>query len=307
MPRDAFEVAPEILDVKRVTKAGMSKALLEQLAKHNLAYDDILVDARKRLVELGPSDALLSLSSLVEQSPGDAVLARDVGYSAMALGLKGQAFHLFRRVADARPFEPQTYRAMAQAAAAMGKNDLAMVYYEIGLLGQWDPRFGDMKDILRMDYLRFLRGVMKGELATTAPAYAKARFNALSSEVGIKTADLVVMITWNTDNTDVDLHVTEPSGEECFYQHRNTSTGGTLTKDVTRGYGPEMYIAKKAARGQYKIRAHYFASDGNRASARTKVLATVYENWGTPEEKVTEKVVTLESGKEMHDIALVTR
>ena len=307
MPNDAFLVAPEILEIKRATREGTPPALLEQLSQQKVAYDDILEDARKRLVELGAGDALLSLSSLVEQSPGDAVLARDVGYSAMALGMKGQAFHLFRRVADARPFEPQTYRAMAQAAVAMGKNDLAIAYYEIGLLGQWDARFGDLKDILRMDYLRFLRSVVKGELATSAPAYARQRFEALSSEVGIKSADLVVMITWNTDNTDVDLHVTEPGGEECFYGHRETRTGGTLTKDVTRGYGPEMYIAKKAVKGEYKVRAHYFASDRNRASARTKVYATVYENWGTPEEKVTEKVVTLESGKEMHDIAVVAR
>ncbi len=51
------------------------------------------------------------------------------------------------------------------------------------------------------------------------------------------------MITWNTDTTDVDLHVIEPSGEECFYRHRNTRrSGGRLTQDVTQGYGPEMYV-----------------------------------------------------------------
>jgi len=32
---------------------------------------------------------------------------------------------------------------MAQALAAMGKVDLALAYYEIPLMGQWDPRFGE--------------------------------------------------------------------------------------------------------------------------------------------------------------------
>jgi uncharacterized protein YfaP (DUF2135 family) len=117
----------------------------------------------------------------------------------------------------------------------------------------------------------------------------------------------VVTITWNTDNTDVDLHVIEPSGEECFYRHRDTRSGGSLTQDVTQGYGPEMYVLRDAPRGNYDIRAHYYASDRNRASARTKVHATVFEDWGTKSEKVTEKVVTLEIGKESHAIATLER
>jgi uncharacterized protein YfaP (DUF2135 family) len=117
----------------------------------------------------------------------------------------------------------------------------------------------------------------------------------------------MVVISWNTDNTDVDLHVIEPSGEECFYQHTQTQSGGRLTRDVTQGYGPEMFILPQAPKGEYTVRAKYFASDRNRASARTKVHALVFENWGRPNEKVSEKVVTLELGKEMHTIATFSR
>ncbi len=123
----------------------------------------------------------------------------------------------------------------------------------------------------------------------------------------MKRADVVVTITWNTDNTDVDLHVTEPSGEECYYGYRSTKTGGELTRDVTQGYGPEMYVNAKAPHGKYKVRAHYFASDRNRASARTKVYVRTFEDWGTAKERVREQVVTLEVGKEWHDIATLER
>jgi uncharacterized protein YfaP (DUF2135 family) len=120
-------------------------------------------------------------------------------------------------------------------------------------------------------------------------------------------ADLVVMITWNTDDSDVDLHVVEPSGEECYYGHRATRAGGRLTRDVTQGFGPEMYVLPRRSPGTFQIRAKYFASERNRATARTKVYATVIEGWGTKNERVTEKVVTLVEDKEMHDIATVVR
>jgi len=69
-----------------------------------------------------------------------------------------------------------------------------------------------------------------------------------------------------------------------------------------------MYVLPRAPRGRFAIRAHYFARDRNRASARTKVYATITEAWGTPEERVVEKVIALGDGREWHDLAtLVTR
>src|SRR5262249_49362768 len=47
------------------------------------------------------------------------------------------------------------------------------------------------------------------------------------------------------------------------------------------------------------------AQGANRASTRTKVYATIYEGFGTPQAKVTRKTVTLTAGKEMHQIATV--
>ena len=119
-------------------------------------------------------------------------------------------------------------------------------------------------------------------------------------------ADLLVMIAWSTDGTDVDLHVTEPTGEECYYKYPETKTGGRLTQDVTTGFGPEMYLLKKAHAGKYVIRAQYYASDANRTETRMKVYATIYEGWGTKDERVTRKVVTLLEGEEMQEIATIT-
>ena len=168
-------------------------------------YDALTSEAAARRKRGHAGDALRLLSSLVEENPGDAVLARDVAFSAMEWGLGGQAVHLLRRVAAARPYEPETYRALAGALADLGRSDLAMAYYEVGLAGSWDGRFGEFKRILAMDYQQFLRKAGRAEAALGLAPLVKARLGAVRQVVGVQRADVVVMITWNTDATDVDL------------------------------------------------------------------------------------------------------
>jgi hypothetical protein len=219
----------------------------------------------------------------------------------MEHGLDGQAAYLLRRVATQRPDEPQTYHALARALDAAGAHPLALAYYEVGIRGGWDSRFGEFRAILAQDYLRFLRERTDG-LPGELREYAKTRQGEIAQLVGISKADVVVTIMWNTDRTDVDLHVIEPSGEECYYSHPNTKSGGRLTQDVTQGYGPEMYVLEKAPKGKYAVKAKYFSSDRSRLTTRTKVYATVTRGWGTKQERVERKVVSLADGEEMHEI-----
>ena len=115
----------------------------------------------------------------------------------------------------------------------------------------------------------------------------------------------MALVLWNTDGTDVDLHVTEPGGEDCYYAHQRTASGGQLSQDVTTGYGPEIYILPQAPLGTYHVRAYYFATDANRASTRTKVLAFIYQGWGTQSEKLTRKALTLTGSSESQDLAKI--
>jgi tetratricopeptide (TPR) repeat protein len=306
MPAEYFQVTARPLDIKHRRWQGVPAKVKKQLSSQKLEYDTITREAQRRNKKYGPADALRVLSSLVENSPGDSVVARDVAYSASAYGLHGHAYHLYRRVAAVRPYEPQTYRAMAQVLELLGKTDLALVYYEVGLRGNWDPRFGEFRRIHGIDYLRFLKKVNSGKLHSSVPDYARLRYDTLQQKLDLKQTDLLIAITWNTDRTDVDLHVVEPSGEECYYKNRKTRSGGSLTQDVTQGYGPEMYILQNAKNGAYKIRVKYFSQDASRASTRTKVAVTVIEGWGTQQERTTRKTVTLNYGKQMHDLMTVT-
>lgn len=307
MPEQSFRVDAAPLEIKQRDKKSLPKAILDELASHKLDYDRISAEADRRRANASAADALKALSSLVEENPGDTVLARDVGISAVSYGLSADAFHLFRRVATSRPYEPQTYRAMGQALTRLGQADLAIAYFEVALAGRWDARFGDFRKIVAVEYFDLLQRVISGSLKSSIADFAKQRLPQIAREVQIDTADIVVMITWNTDGTDVDLHVTEPGGETCFYGHRNTRMGGRLTQDVTQGYGPEMYVLKNAQSGQYLVQAKYFASDRNRASTRTKVSVIVIEDYGTQAQRMSERVVTLAYDKDMHDLFKIGR
>ena len=305
MPRESFEVASSDLKIQLRTWKGIPGDLQEQLASKKLIYDDLERESERRTKEHSPADGLLALSSLVENNPGDAVLARDVGYTALKWQLGGEAYHLFRRVSQSRPYEPQTYYAMARCLSQLGANDLAIVWYEVALAGQWDARFGALKKIVGLEYLRMLLDIEEGKRKTSVSQFAQARLKTLSSQYDPGKVDLIVGITWNTDGTDVDLHVTEPNGEECYYQHTSTRRGGSITQDVTGGFGPEMYTIRKSETGDYRVRVKYFASDANRTSTRTKVYVTIYQHWGSERQTAVRKVVTLRGNKEMHNVAMV--
>lgn len=305
LPDASFEVAVPRLACARHDRAAIDAPILAQLAAREPIYDELVQAAEQRRRQVGPADAVKAISSLVEANPGDTVMARDVAFMAREWGQGAQVYQLLRRVALTRPEEPQTYLALGALAAELGAADLAMVYFELALSGGWEARFGDVRQIAAVEYLRFLGQVSATQLAE--PQLAASRRDQLAQHLPVRTADLLVIMTWNTDNTDIDLHVLEPSGEDCYYGNRHTKAGGEMSTDVTQGFGPEMYFIEHAPRGSYRIRAHYFASDRSRLATRTKAYVTVFEGFGTAQERVTTKVVALADDRSEHDILTIER
>ena len=114
-----------------------------------------------------------------------------------------------------------------------------------------------------------------------------------------------IVLSWDADETDIDLHVLEPDGEEAYYQNRRTSSGGFVSEDVTTGYGPEEYLRKEGL-GTFKVLSNYFASHQTALTGATTVTATVYTDWGTAAEKLKILTLRLDKPKEKHLIGEVT-
>ena len=116
---------------------------------------------------------------------------------------------------------------------------------------------------------------------------------------------LRIVMSWDADETDIDIHVLEPNGEEAFYRNRRTAEGGFVSEDVTTGYGPEEYLKKDLERGKYKVLSNYFASHQTALTGATTVTATVYTDWGTAEEKRQVLTLRLDKPKDKHLIGEV--
>lgn len=101
---------------------------------------------------------------------------------------------------------------------------------------------------------------------------------------------LKIILMWDTDGTDVDLHVVEPNGEECYYGYRETTTGGSLDVDITNGYGPEIYTRSVPLLGEYNIRVKYYSDNGY---PQTMVTVYIVVDEGTESERIIKRETML--------------
>jgi uncharacterized protein YfaP (DUF2135 family) len=98
-----------------------------------------------------------------------------------------------------------------------------------------------------------------------------------------------VLLSWDTDHTDLDLHVVTPDGQHCFYGNRVVPNGGALDVDVTTGYGPEIFSLPVEIRGAYHVYVNYYGGGYNQSGESEEVLTVaqvaIILNENTPDEK----------------------
>jgi uncharacterized protein YfaP (DUF2135 family) len=103
--------------------------------------------------------------------------------------------------------------------------------------------------------------------------------------------DLRVVLTWDADNTDIDLWVTDPNGEKAYYGNRLTYQGGRMSMDFTGGYGPEEFSLKRAKPGRYRIEAQYYGDRRQAITGPTTLQVKLGTKFGLAEQQ--ERLVTL--------------
>ncbi|CAF4068868.1 unnamed protein product, partial [Rotaria sordida] len=113
---------------------------------------------------------------------------------------------------------------------------------------------------------------------------------------------LRIVMVWDTNDTDVDLHVIEPTGEECYYSHKNTAIGGMISRYFTQGYGPEEYLVRKAVKGTYIVRAKYFANHQQSLTGAMRIMVHIYKYYGQSNQQKQIFTLRLSSNKEMIDV-----
>jgi len=90
------------------------------------------------------------------------------------------------------------------------------------------------------------------------------RVRALLQSFGLEPAygpSVRLLLTWETDTNDVDLHLVDRSGQHAYYERPTLPDKSTLLSDVTTGYGPEeLLLAPDLAGAPYQVFVDYYAS-----------------------------------------------
>ena len=252
------------------------------------------------------------VTNLAELRIDDATLLRVL---AWRLGQEREvelAAEILERVRCLRPEEPQSLRDLALALAeraelrespADAQRAVDLLYEVVtgsGVFGSWD-RFPEIEVVALEELNRLLARVeRRGWSAAVRSGHIDPRLRRLLD------VDLRIVVSWDADQTDVDLHVYEPTGEEASYRQNRTAAGGLVSRDFTQGYGPEEYLIRRAVPGPYSIRVQYYASRQQTLVGPATVTATVFTNYGRPNE--TRQVLTLrmDRPRDTEEVGVVT-
>lgn len=96
---------------------------------------------------------------------------------------------------------------------------------------------------------------------------AGRRVQFYEANAGRPQARLRVVLSWDSNGTDLDLHVVAPDGGHTWYGNRASDSGGALDIDVTTGYGPEIYAHPSPPSGLYHVFVNYFGSGADSPGA----------------------------------------
>ena len=211
------------------------------------------------------------LSNLAELKLEDAPLLRVFGWRLQQLGEHDLAVWVLEQVLRIREEEPQSRRDLGLALAAKGQVHLAARMLWDAVRIPSDGRFRDVH-LIALGELNALLGT------TQQKVHVSGMDSAFQRNLPV---DVRVVLNWDTPDSDMDLHVIDPRGEECYYSHARTAIGGRMSADVTQGYGPEEFLLKKAIPGRYQIKAKFFGTRQQTVVGATTVRLELFMHHGT--------------------------
>jgi len=219
------------------------------------------------------------LSNLAELDLGSYELYKMMGYKLKQLGdYQGEVF-AFKKVTELRPLDPQSFRDYGLALEDAGEHQKALdVLYDAMTKSYTDDADGLYQGIQEIFLPEINRIIALNKSKLNLSGIPKAVIKSLP-------VDVRIVMDWNMNNTDIDLWVTDPNGEKCYYSHNRTAIGGRISHDMTQGFGPEQFLLKKAIKGTYKIEINYYGDRQVTLAGPTTIMAEMFTHYGTPEEK----------------------
>lgn len=261
--------AAELVQTRSVAELDLLVADLSGTYADSPAFH---ADVAERFAALGDTRrAVQVLSSIVALMPREASALRLVAYRLQGLGQAAPALDLLLRARDLAPDEPQSWRDAGLALGQAGRCEEAAASLQHVVDTAWPDRFAEIA-LISLAELNDLQQRCPSKGVAALPESLRK-----SLPVGLR-----VVMRWDLNSTDIDLHVIDPLNEEAFFMHRDTRQGGHLSRDFTAGYGPEEFIVRQPLPGRYKIVAHYYGSQRATLSRGATVQVEVQTGFGSP-------------------------
>ena len=234
------------------------------------------------------AQGLRALSNLAELDLQNRQVLRLLAYRLQQAGETAAAVPIFERVLELAPNEPQSERDLGLALADAGQAQAAVDHLYAVVTGAWDGRFADVELIA----LTELNAIVAKAQRRGAPLDTTRIDPRLLRNLPL---DVRVVLAWDADNTDVDLHVFDPNGEEVYYGHNLSRQGGAITHDATGGYGPEEFALRIAKPGKYRVVADFFGHRQQVLTTGTGLMLWLSSGHGTAGQQDRRTTVRLKS------------
>ncbi len=203
------------------------------------------------------AEAARAAASLIEVAPAKTELLQRAGLLLLRSGHANLAETPLRHALELRPDRVNGYRHLALMLWREGRPEEAAKVLESATRQQFPQWYRDAQRVIREELGYVYRAWQAKEPARRGEIERRAR----DYNVDLARRDaLRITLAWETDANDVDLHVVDPRGEECYYSHKATAAGLQLYEDITQGLGPEVVRADKLEKGTYHIGVNYFAA-----------------------------------------------
>lgn len=242
--------------------------------------------------------ALLILSNIADLGLENHQLYKSLTYLLRQWEAYDDALHTANQVAIWRAQEPQAHRDLGltlednkQYQAAFDELIKAL---EVNYFGEMSGQYSGVEDIILMDINRMI----DEHKSINTDKLDKKYLNKMPIDVRI-------ILNWNQMDTDIDLHVIEPTNEECYYGHRDTQIGARFSKDFTQGYGPEQYLLRNAVKGKYIIKTNFFGESALTENGPTTVMVEIYTTKNGKTER-TLQTIQLGTVRENQNLAEIT-
>jgi hypothetical protein len=229
--------------------------------------------------------ALRILSNLAELDLENPALLRVLAHRLAQIGELDLSVLVFQKVRALRPEEPQSFRDLALVLERRADGRRRAARHRSQVRADYAQALALLAKVVMNKWDRFheIEVIALTELNNILPKARRAGLGKLPLDKRLikhLTMDIRIVMTWDADLTDMDLHVIEPSGEHAYYSHNRTRIGGMVSRDFTQGYGPEIYAIRRAMRGRYTIKTKFFGSSAARITGAVTLQVDVYTNFG---------------------------